>query len=143
MGTVAMASRGMGVEVAGLPDYVSAVRRPVRAVYVRRRIAVGLVAVVAVAVAALAVPATVVPALRWAAEPASAGARRLGAADAAPPPAEVLRRAPATVVVQRGDTLWSIARRLQPEGDVRPLVAELVARHGSTRIAPGDVITLR
>jgi LysM repeat protein len=34
-------------------------------------------------------------------------------------------------VVQPGDTLWGIARALQPTGDVRPLVAQLAkARHG-------------
>lgn len=36
-----------------------------------------------------------------------------------------------TYVVQSGDTLWSIARRLQPTGDVRPVVDALAgARHG-------------
>src|SRR5262245_42602808 len=35
------------------------------------------------------------------------------------------------VIVQPGDTLWSIARRVQPSGDVRPLVDKLDAqRHG-------------
>jgi LysM repeat protein len=34
-------------------------------------------------------------------------------------------------VVQPGDTLWGIARALQPTGDIRPLVAQLSkARHG-------------
>ncbi|HUQ38693.1 MAG TPA: LysM domain-containing protein [Acidimicrobiales bacterium] len=37
----------------------------------------------------------------------------------------------ATHVVQPGDTFWTIARSLQPEGDVRPLVMRLSAgRHG-------------
>jgi hypothetical protein len=36
-----------------------------------------------------------------------------------------------TYVVTAGDTLWSIARRLEPEGDVRPIVDRLAAsRHG-------------
>ncbi|MDQ1439605.1 MAG: hypothetical protein QOK43_3234 [Acidimicrobiaceae bacterium] len=35
-------------------------------------------------------------------------------------------------VVQPGDTLWKIARALQPTGDVRPLVAQLGrVRHGA------------
>jgi LysM repeat protein len=35
-------------------------------------------------------------------------------------------------VVQSGDTLWRIARVLQPEGDVRPLVYQLErTRHGA------------
>lgn len=46
------------------------------------------------------------------------------------------------VVVRPGDTLWSIARDLQPTGDIRPLVDRLVAANGSTSIAPGDRITL-
>ncbi len=34
-------------------------------------------------------------------------------------------------IVQPGDTLWSIARRAQPDGDIRPVVASLeAARHG-------------
>jgi hypothetical protein len=37
-----------------------------------------------------------------------------------------------TVTVQPGDTLWSIARAAQPEGDVRELVLELtIARKGA------------
>jgi hypothetical protein len=42
-------------------------------------------------------------------------------------------------VVQPGDTIWSVARRLQPEGDLRPLVDELVAVHG-TGLVVGEVI---
>jgi hypothetical protein len=37
-----------------------------------------------------------------------------------------------THVVAPGDTLWIIARSVQPTGDVRPLVQELAdARHGA------------
>lgn len=43
-----------------------------------------------------------------------------------------------TVVVAPGDTLWSIARRLQPTGDVRPLVDRLAAANGGAAIAAGD-----
>jgi nucleoid-associated protein YgaU len=43
-------------------------------------------------------------------------------------------------VARPGDTLWSIAREIQPQGDVRPLVDELAAlRHGAP-LAPGDVV---
>lgn len=48
--------------------------------------------------------------------------------------------APTVVVAHYGDTLWSIARKLQPEGDVRPLVDELAARAGGADIAAGDRI---
>lgn len=43
-----------------------------------------------------------------------------------------------TIVVAPGDTLWSIARRLQPSGDVRPLVDRLAAANGGAGIAAGD-----
>lgn len=42
------------------------------------------------------------------------------------------------VVVQPGDTLWSIARRIDPSGDVRPLVDRLVAANGGTVLQPGQ-----
>ena len=45
-------------------------------------------------------------------------------------------------VVQPGDTLWSVARRLQPEGDVRPLVARLRAEHGPGPLVPGQRLRL-
>ncbi len=51
-----------------------------------------------------------------------------------PPPANG-----ATLVeVAPGDTLWSIARRLQPEGDLRPLVDRLAATNGGPLIRAGD-----
>jgi hypothetical protein len=45
-------------------------------------------------------------------------------------------------VVQPGDTLWSLARLLQPVGDVRPLVARLQAEHGSGPLVPGERLRL-
>jgi hypothetical protein len=61
-------------------------------------------------------------------------------------PAEVhVRMQPvsrATYVVAPGDTLWSIARRLQPAGDVRPVVDALAAvRHGRP-LQPGEAIVM-
>jgi LysM domain len=41
------------------------------------------------------------------------------------------------VVVQPGDTVWSIARSLVPEGDIRGLVDDLVASHDGA-LQPGD-----
>ncbi|MGI8793399.1 MAG: LysM peptidoglycan-binding domain-containing protein [Acidimicrobiales bacterium] len=47
-----------------------------------------------------------------------------------------------TYVVRSGDTLWSIARRAQPSGDIRPLVDRLAARSGGHSLQVGDRITV-
>jgi len=46
---------------------------------------------------------------------------------------------PRTVTVQAGDTLWAIAHRLAPEGNVMALVDELVHLNGD-RIVAGQQI---
>ena len=46
------------------------------------------------------------------------------------------------VVVQSGDTLTSIARRLQPTGDVQQLVDKLAAIHGPAALQPGERLSL-
>jgi LysM repeat protein len=48
----------------------------------------------------------------------------------------------ASYVVQPGDTLWSIARSLQPDGDIRPLVRGLSAANGGATLAVGQVLAL-
>ena len=53
-------------------------------------------------------------------------------AGASTPPAS------AEVVVQPGDTLWAIARRLQPSGDIRELVDELARRAGGVALVSGQ-----
>jgi hypothetical protein len=47
-----------------------------------------------------------------------------------------------TVVVEAeaGDTLWSLARRVHPTGDVRPVVEAMVADRGSAAVAVGDEV---
>lgn len=81
----------------------------------------------------------------------------VGAGTAAPGPvptavsppaatAAVTPVAAATVVVRPGDTLWSIARSLQPSGDVRTMVDRLADRAGGPELVPGqriDVTGLR
>jgi len=46
------------------------------------------------------------------------------------------------VIVQPGDTLWSIARALQPTGDVRPLVQRLAELNGGAALTVGQAIRL-
>ena len=45
-----------------------------------------------------------------------------------------------TVVVQPGDTLWAIARRVAPGEDPRPVVDELAAAHGPGPLVPGQTL---
>jgi hypothetical protein len=45
-------------------------------------------------------------------------------------------------VVQPGDTLWTLARRAQPTGDLRPLVDHLAAALGGRSLRAGQRIVL-
>jgi len=45
-------------------------------------------------------------------------------------------------VVRPGDTMWSLAARLQPHGDLRPTVDGLVAAHGARPLQPGERIAI-
>jgi len=47
-----------------------------------------------------------------------------------------------TYVVQPGDTFWSIAGRLRPDEDPRPLVARMVAAHGSPVLIAGERLAM-
>lgn len=46
------------------------------------------------------------------------------------------------VIVQPGETLWRVARALQPTGDVRPLVARLTRSHGGSGVQAGDRLSI-
>lgn len=48
----------------------------------------------------------------------------------------------AVYIVQPGDTLWTIAERLAPGEDPRPIVAELRQRHGNSELQVGDRLDL-
>ncbi len=48
----------------------------------------------------------------------------------------------ASYVVRPGDTLWSIAVRLDPSGDPRPVVAKLEAEVGGDTVVPGEQLVL-
>jgi nucleoid-associated protein YgaU len=47
-----------------------------------------------------------------------------------------------TYVVQPGDTLWSIATRLDPTGDPRSIVGQLASETGSDTVVVGEHIRL-
>lgn len=49
--------------------------------------------------------------------------------------------APRTVVAKPGDTIWAIARRIMPEGNINALVAELVQLNGAS-INAGQLVRI-
>jgi hypothetical protein len=108
-----------------------------QATYRRRRIVVAVLVVVLTATfvlladAALARIAGGAPSAAGGPSPTSAAAS--GAAGVAAPP---------TVVVQPGDTLWSIAADVAPGADVRITVDQLVALNGRSPIVPGQELVL-
>ena len=44
------------------------------------------------------------------------------------------------VVVRPGDTLWTIAQRVAPHADPRPIVDEIAAARGSADVRAGDTV---
>ena len=114
--------------------------RPCHAVYVRRRLVVGLVFVVLCSLVGFT--ASSVLADRGAV-PASSPAVRpaLGAIPPAPTP---LVADPASVyIVQPGDTMWVIAQHFRSAGDVPAYVESLIdANGGTTALQIGQALTL-
>jgi nucleoid-associated protein YgaU len=98
----------------------------------RRRIAAGRLASATVLLAGTALfgwptggtPAAAGPVPPGRAEPAQAGGPT------------------ASVVVRPGDTVWSIARRLQPSGEIRPLVDHLTEGRSGRALQPGEVLVV-
>ena len=99
----------------------------------RRRGVVALVLAVAVVVVALAGARAVLRPLAG-----TSGTRPLSATERpVPVPAGASTR-----VVAPGETLWAVARGLQPTGDVRPVVDELAALNGGPALQAGQVLVL-
>ncbi|HYF46089.1 MAG TPA: LysM domain-containing protein [Acidimicrobiales bacterium] len=110
--------------------------RPSAAVYRRRR-AVALVLALVVVVATMAgLQAALRPLADWG--PESSGDRPLSGPDHSAPVAAGHE----TVLVQPGDTLWTIARDLRPSGDLRPVVDQLAALNGGASLEAGQTIVL-
>ena len=110
------------------------VHRVARATYLRRRVvavgvALGFVVVAAQAGAALGGSPLAAPERR-------PTAVAIDATDAAPTSSPTVR----PVVVRPGDTLWSIAERLAPGDDPRPVVAEVEAARGDAPLLAGETI---
>jgi len=107
-----------------------------QAMYRRRRLVAGLVTLalvvtfVLLATAAVARLAGGAPSAAGGPSPTSAAAS--SAAGVAAP----------TVVVQPGDTLWSIAADVAPDADVRITVDQLVALNGASPIVAGQELVL-
>ena len=108
-------------------------RRQSEATYVRRRIIAAVVGLLALALAVQVLSALVAAVIP---EVPSSGATTLEQA------AGESGLAAQAVVVQPGDTLWSIARDLQPTGDVRPLVQRLSELNGGAALEVGQRLVL-
>lgn len=103
-------------------EFAALRRRQPATVYRRRRL---VAAAVVALVAALAVFGTraLLP----------AGAESISV------PAAAVEASTTTVVVARpGDSLWTIARRVQPEGDVRQLVSVMASTNGGSSVQAGQ-----
>jgi LysM repeat protein len=59
-----------------------------------------------------------------------------------PAPAATALSPHSVYVVHPGDTLWSIAERLVPQGDPRPAVAALAREVGQDTVRPGEKLLL-
>ncbi|MGI8685418.1 MAG: LysM peptidoglycan-binding domain-containing protein [Acidimicrobiales bacterium] len=120
------------VAAARRPAATTAAGRPAAAQFRRRRAVASLVAVVLLGGGlALGVPGDV-PLTPSGRAPAAGSV----SVDAAVPVARL------SYVVQPGDTLWDIARALQPSGDVRPLVQRLDAGRGGAPLRAGERLVL-
>ena len=104
-------------------------RPPSRRVALRRR---RLVAAAALVILVLALQLAMHLASAWLG----------GGSLAVPEPRSAAATASSVYVVQPGDTLWTLARRAQPEGDVRELVGRLAAARDGRPLQAGQRIVL-
>lgn len=110
-----------------VPPPRRAARVPSRRVAYRRRRVLVLAAAV---VALLAIQLAVHTASAW------LGGGSLAAPEPRPAAASMV------YVVQPGDTLWTLARRVHPDGDLRPVVDRLAAAQGDRALRAGQRIVL-
>jgi hypothetical protein len=105
---------------------------PSPAVYRRRRVVALILAVAFVVVAMSGVRAVLRPLA------GADGVRPLSATEGSAP----VTAGTETLLVQPGETLWDIARELQPTGDVRSLVDQLAALNGGASLEAGQTVVL-
>lgn len=122
--------------VYDLPLYAGP-RRTEPAVFVRRQVVALLLAAIVLGALSFGLRSAV-GALT--AAPASGGEGV--AASIAPAAGVAAATEVATYVVQPGDTLWSIARALQPTGDPGALVQALAKANGGSALDAGDVLVI-
>ena len=109
-------------------------RRRTRTIYRRRRLVAVLIVFATLSLSVIGA----VTAVR-----AAVGAFGGGPLTSPESPLAGSRPAAATsYVVRPGDTLWSIAKAMQPSGDLRPYVDRLAARQHGQPLQPGERITL-
>lgn len=114
------------------PDHRSDHRRPGT---IRLHPALGIAVIAIVAIGIVTMLGLVFSAIDGASQPPAPVPVSIPASIAPVNPANV-------IVVQSGDTLTSIARRLQPTGDVSGLVDRLAAIHGPAVLQPGERIRI-
>lgn len=105
------------------------VEAPTRPAYGLRRIGALVVLTLALALAVLVADAAV-------------GALSTSPTGSATPVAAERSGDPDVVVVQPGDTLWTIAGEIAPDRDPRAVVDELVALNGSAELQAGQRLVL-
>ena len=132
-------------------------QRPSRSVYIRRRLLVGLL-IVAFGIALASLTHSVladrggVPASTPAIRPAASALVSVAAVPtpaASPTPAvspaaavAVVTSGAAYYVVQRGDTVWSLASRFRAGRNLADYVDRLVTMNGGTKLQIGQALTL-
>lgn len=122
-----------------------AARREAPAVYRRRRLAVALTVATAVVAVLLVRSAVSSPVDDLSVVTAASGDAPSTAAVEAPAAVDApagATPAPQVYIVRPGDTVWTIAERLEPDGDVRGLVDQLTERAGGSGLQAGQRIAL-
>lgn len=123
----APAARRPGAAAPGRPQLrlIPGGRSPaaLAATYRRRRVVAVLVVVTVLVIAVQLAQALSGVAAGWAA-----------------PGSEPIDGPTVTVEAGAGDTLWSLARQVHPDGDVRPVVDAMVADRGTAAVEVGDQV---